>query len=103
MASLYITEFAQCGRELNGTQLMTPMEPPVAEQKIAIGATSAASALFNAATRVVRLHADAICSVAFGAATPAATVANMRLAAGQTEYFTIPAGSALMVANITNT
>jgi hypothetical protein len=58
------------------------------------------SAAFNAATKIVRLHTDAICSVAFGAA-PVAAATNARLAAGATEYFGVSPGS--KVAVITNT
>lgn len=104
MATLYVTEFARQGRDLAGylNQNGCPEQPPVAEQTVAIGASSAASAAFNANTSIVRLHADAICSVEFGAAPTAATT-TMRMVAGQTEYFTVVPGSALKVAAITNT
>lgn len=104
MAVLYVTEFAKQGRDLAGylNQNGCPEQPPTAEQTVAIGAGSAASAAFNAGTAIVRIHADAICSVAFGTA-PTATATSMRLAAGQTEYFTVAPGSAFKVAVITNT
>ncbi|HWU70677.1 MAG TPA: hypothetical protein VN017_04915, partial [Pseudoxanthomonas sp.] len=73
----------------------------VAEQTVAIGASSAVSSAFNASTAIVRLHTDAICSVEFGAA-PTAAATNMRLAAGQTEYFAVVPGSGFKVAVITN-
>lgn len=104
MAVLYVTEFAKQGRDLAGylNQNGSAEQPPVAEQTVAIGAGSTASAAFNASTAIVRLHADAICSVAFGAA-PTASATTMRLAAGQTEYFAVVPGSAFKVAVITNT
>lgn len=104
MATLYVTEFAKQGRDLAGylNQNGCPEQPPTAEQTVAIGAGSVASNVFNVSTAIVRLHADAICSVAFGTA-PTAAATNMRLAAGQTEYFTVVPGSAFKVAVITNT
>jgi hypothetical protein len=104
MASLYITEFARTGVDLNGRNGRTIAEQvPLAEQKIAIGAGSVQSSAFNAKTRLIRLHADAICSVAFGV-NPAASATNERMTAGQTEYFTVDGSAPVQkVATITNT
>jgi hypothetical protein len=101
MAVLYITEYAWMASVPNAGPQM-PMEPPVAEQTVAIGGTSAQSATFNAKTRFVRLHTDAICSVEFGT-NPTATATDGRLAANQTEYRGVPEGGTLKVAVITNT
>ena len=76
--------------------------PALADQTVAIGGSSAASAFLNVRTRVVRLATDATCSVAFGT-TPTATVTTMRLAAGAVEYFGVPAGGNFKVAVIANT
>jgi hypothetical protein len=104
MATLYITEFVKQGRDGAGfpNQNATPEEPPMAEQTVAISATSAASAAFNAKTAMVRVHADVTCSIAIGA-TPVATATNRRLAAGTTEWIALPANSSFKVAVITNT
>lgn len=104
MAKLYITEFARQGRDAAGylQQNGAAEQPPVAEQTLAIGSSSAASSAFNAATSFVRVHTDAICSVEFGTA-PTATASTMRLAANQTEYFAVPKGQSYKVAVITNT
>lgn len=104
MATLYITEFARQGRDLAGyvNQNGACEQPPIAEQTVAIGASSAASAAFNAKTTTIRVHTDVICSISFGAA-PTAAATNARLAAGQTEYFCVPANSGLKIAVITNT
>lgn len=104
MATLYVTEFAKQGRDASGylNQNGSPEQPPVAEQTVAIGVGSVASSAFNAGTAIVRLHTDAICSVAFGTA-PTASATTMRLAAGQTEYFAVVPGSGFKVAVITNT
>lgn len=102
MATLYITEYADIHIGQAGRIGQIPLEPPLAEQTVAIGAGSVASAAFNTATRMVRLHTDAVCSVAFGT-NPTATVAKQRLAANQTEYKSIPNGQAFKVAVIANT
>ncbi len=98
MATLYIAEFANVGM---GNQPMA-LGAPVAEQTLTIGSTSVLSAAFNGATNFVRLHNDAICSVAFGTA-PTATAAKMRMAANTTEYFGVPPSGLFKVAVITNT
>ncbi len=100
MATLYVAEFATVGGTSNfgvaGAQV-----PPIREQSATIsGASVAIASSFTTNTRFVRVHADAICSVAFGT-TPTATVANMRMAANQTEYFAVPQ-SGYKVAVISN-
>lgn len=88
MPSLYITEYANTGRELKKNISQTASEPRLADQKVTIDVTSTQSANLNAKTRIVRLHADAICSVAVGA-NPTATANMFRMAAGQTEYLSL--------------
>ena len=103
MATLYITEFVKQGRDGAGfpNQNATPEEPPMAEQTVAIGVTSVTSAAFNAKTTMVRLHCDAICSIAIST-NPTATTTNRRLAANTTEYLALPAGSGFKIAVIVN-
>lgn len=94
MGKLYITEHSQA--DINSAK-----EPPVAEQTITYaGASVQCSNAFNARTRLVRIHTDAIVSIAFGA-NPTATTDTRRLAANQTEYFSVEAG--FKVAAIANT
>lgn len=96
MAKLYVTEFAGAG--YNG--FPAAMAKPLVDQTpVVIGAGSLLSAAFDAATTIVRIHTDAICSIAFGTA-PTATANSMRLAANQTEYFQVKFGD--KVAVITN-
>jgi hypothetical protein len=95
MATVYITEFI--GREFRGIQAW--VTPPVAEQTIAIGGVSVQSAAFNPTTEMIRVHADAICSIAFGF-NPTATAVNMRMPAGIVECFVVYPGTKLAV--ITN-
>jgi hypothetical protein len=102
MATLYVTEYATGGfAQVGGAVVQTAHEPPLAEQTVSIGGSSAASSAFNAATTLVRLHADAICSILFGT-SPTAAAAKQRFAANQTEYKTVPRGQSYKVAVITN-
>jgi hypothetical protein len=106
MAVLYITEYSGLMPSPPGGQGQIPIEPPVAEQTVAIAAGSAQSAAFNAKTRLVRIHTDAICSIEFGT-NPTATSTTQRLAANQTEFKGVPislsSGVSFKVAVITNT
>ena len=95
MADLYIAEYRTLGTSSRGTP-QTPPNPPVAEQKLAIGAGSVQSSAFSDGTVLVRLHCDAVCSVAFGS-NPTATSSNMRLAANQTEFFAVEPGAKVAV------
>lgn len=97
MATLYITEYKRTGNESTDSA----NEPAVAEQTVAIGGATAASAAFNSGTSLVRLHTDAICSVKFGT-SPIATAASARMAANETRWFGVRPGAGLKVAVITN-
>jgi len=94
MATLYIEEYNDVGRVLSSSA-QAPLEPSIASQTVAIGAATQ-SAAFSLSTTLVRVHVDAICSVAFGA-NPTATTSNKRFAAGQTEYFGVVPGHKLSV------
>jgi hypothetical protein len=100
MAVLYITEYiSQAIDGLNNT-LAAGKEPAVAQQTIAIGAGSVASAAFNAQTKFVRVHTDAVCSIKFGTA-PVAVATAQRMAANATEFYGVVPGDKIAV--ITNT
>ena len=101
MATLYVTEFSDEGQSVRGA-IQIAAEPELASQTVSITGSNAASAAFNAATIYVRIHTDAICSIAFGT-TPVATAAKRRLAADQTEYFGVPVGGSYKVGVILNT
>lgn len=98
MAVLYITEYSTLpfsgGHPLNMVQ-----EPGYTDQTVAIGSSTQSSA-FGGNTRIVRLHTDAICSVLFGT-NPTALTTSKRLAANQTEYFSVVPGQ--KVAVVSNT
>lgn len=101
MATLYIKEYAEL-LVYAGVDVQIPLEPPVAEQTVAIGGAHAESAAFNANTRFVQLHADAICSISLGTA-PAAATTNERMAANDTRFKGVPMGGNFKVSVISNT
>lgn len=94
MAFLYVTEF---GKTLQGTNI--PMSPEINAGRVAIG-TEVKSPKFSATTRVVMVHADAICSVKFGV-NPVAVATDTRMAANETRLFGVRPGDKVSV--ITNT
>lgn len=99
MATLYVTEgrFAMLSLQ---AQVMG-MPALVTGNNVAIGGASALSAAFGTNTQVIRIEADATCSVKIGGVAPVATAADMRIAAGVPEYFAVNPGDKLAV--ITNT
>ena len=100
MAVLYIAEYDRQCVDYIQLAVPAPQEPSITDQTVAIGGASVQSAAFNAKTKFVRLHTDAICSVVFGA-NPTAVATVKRMAAGQTEFFGVRPGD--KVAVITNT
>lgn len=102
MAKLYITEYAQLGTDSIARGVFAPEEPAIAEQVVTFTTTTQSSA-FNVNTRVVRVHVDAIASLAFGT-NPTATTNSQRFTAGQTEYKAVrpDRDSGLKVAAVTN-
>lgn len=102
MANLYITEYAQIGVDSISRGVMSPQEPPLAEQVVSF-TTSTQSAAFNADTRLVRIHTDAACHILFGA-NPTATTSKQKLIAGQTQFHAVRPDqiSGLKVAAVTN-
>ena len=103
MAVFYITEFERLAREEFGTNVIqTPLEPALAHQTVAIGASSLSSATVDPRTRVIRVHNDAICHIDVGE-NPSASSGKRRLPANAIEYIGIPAGVSFKIAVITGT
>ena len=101
MAKAYISEYSILSRDEKGIAIPVGMEPALVEQTpVAIGGSSVQSAAFNASTKYVRIHVDAVCSIAFGT-NPTADANSKRMAANSTEYFGAQPG--FKVAVITNT
>jgi hypothetical protein len=96
MAKLYITEYE--GLEKNG--LPAAVAPAVTKQTVAISGSAAASEAFNTVTNLIRVHTDVVCSIAIGPAA-VATATDGRMAADQTEYFSVQPGHVISV--ISNT
>jgi hypothetical protein len=98
MATVYVTEFTSV-ISLGGKGGSAAFQPPCAEQTVAIGGGSTQSNAFGTNTNLVRIHADAICSIEIGS-NPTATTVTARFAANQTEYFGVQSGHKIAV--ITN-
>jgi len=101
MSTLYVAEFFSIGGTGN-FPVSGALQPPIHEQTVTIGGTSTQSTAFNANTSLIRVHTDSICSIEVGT-NPTATTSTARMAANQTEYFSIPPGSSYKIAVITNT
>lgn len=101
MATLYVSEYRLLASVPSSTNYAPmpaqgPQEPPVAEYTVAISGSPTASQLFSGNTALLRVHTDAICSVAIGV-NPTAATTNKRLAANQTEYFGVAPGQQISV------
>jgi hypothetical protein len=99
MAVAYITEYESMAVVATGLAPIA-QDPPIAEQVVAIS-THTESAAFNAATRFIRVHVDAICSISVGL-TPVATTVMRRMAANQTEYFGVVPGKGWKISVVSN-
>jgi hypothetical protein len=105
MASLYIQEFQGVGypqlqNSFIGAALSSSTLPSSSQPVIPISGSPTLSNAFALTTILIRVHSDAICSIAIGG-SPVATTSNMRLAANQTEYFGVKLGDYLsVIANV---
>lgn len=93
MAKLYISEYQSRG-VVSGSTVEVAREPSV--DQVVTFSTETKSAAFASTTHLVRLHADAKCSVKFGA-SPTATTNSKKLAADSTEYFAVEPGHKVSV------
>jgi hypothetical protein len=100
MGILHVTEFSE--QHVHGGRQVAQINSGTVDQTPVTFTTTTASAAFAAGTVMVRIHTNAICSIAFGTA-PSATTSNFRMAADQTEYFGVPLGAAYKVAAVSNT
>lgn len=91
MAVLFVTEY---GLGSGGTPV--PREPPIVRQVVVIGAGSLQSKPFNAATLLIRVHPDTICSIAIDT-NPTASLLTERMAADQTEWRQVTPGQQIAV------
>lgn len=99
MAVVDITEYTQLARDALGNVMPVGGEP-APNQQVAIGAGSVQSTAFGDNVRLVRVHTDAPCRVAFGV-NPTASASSKRMASGQTEYFGVRPGDKVAVITTT--
>lgn len=87
MAVLYISEFQRISNHNTYGPQIVPL-PPVASQAVPFGSTSAA---LSPGTNIVRVVADAACTIALGtSSTVTPLTSDLRLQPGVPEYFAVP-------------
>lgn len=101
MANVSITEFQGIGYvapAYDGMSFKTPAQAPFYSDKTTVEQTlltvAGQSAPFNQYTNMIRVHTDAPIKISIGS-NPGATANSPRLAANQTEYFTVTPGHKL--------
>ena len=92
MATLYISEFS--GNAYTGSHSNQPVPYPSASailafQNITISSSTAQSAAFNAATRLIKVCSDTNCWLNFGGSSVTATVAQDYLPANTVVYYAV--------------
>lgn len=100
MATLYYSAFrarGYAGGSRDGIQVA--QMPSLGDFTLVEGSTVATSAAFPAGTSYIRVHTDAICSVAISS-SPIATTTFPRMPADATEYFGV--STAMKISVIAN-
>lgn len=95
-ATCKISEYRVLARDSNGNDIPVALEPRVTSQTVTY-TTSAQSAVFNSATRFVRIVCDAKAHFRFSVAGTNATANDPFLAPDSPEYFGIQPGQSLLV------
>ena len=95
--AVYVTEH-RLPKLYQRSVLHVPTMPPIATQKLTNGGTAVQSNTFDAATRMIGVHTDAIVSIKVGT-NPTATTSDKRMAANTTEYFIVEGGQKISVIN----
>jgi hypothetical protein len=96
MATIYVSEHATMGIAANGVPQVAS-HPSLQAQSMAITAGSTTLPTpFTGATRFIRVHTDAICSIAIGSSPTAVTTKN-RMSAESTEYYGVQPGDNIAV------
>ena len=96
---LFLTEYRDMARDIGSNFIAAGMEPSINEQAITLSSSTAQSAVFNAQTAFVMVHAQEAACLAWGT-NPTATTVKQRMAAGETRYVGIPPGRSYRVAGI---
>lgn len=90
-ATLYISEFASPVSQVGTVTAQVMPQPSLADQTVAVGASSAQSSAFNVSTHAVLLSCDVACSVLVGA-SPTAQTTNFRIPANIVIVFAVLPG-----------
>jgi hypothetical protein len=97
MSTLYIAEYEKLLVDAHGDVVLAPKAPPLVEQTVAIGLSSASAANpFTTRTRFIQVSTDTTCSIAFGP-NPTATTGNQRLAANEKVFIGVEPGDLIAV------
>lgn len=105
MATAYIREYADLGVTY-GKSMQAGAEPAIADQTISTSGASAASAAFNANTRMIAIStsaAQAHCCLfsATPGATPTALTTSLRLPANAIFFFGVRPGDKVALIDVT--
>lgn len=93
---LYISEYSRIAVDHGNLTIPAPMTPPVAEQAIDIELISKVSEPFRGQTRLIIVHTDLACFLAFGA-SPEAIQGYHKLGPGETRPYGVNPGDRLAV------
>lgn len=96
MPVLDITEYSRLASDATGKSIPTGIEPASATHQVSVGVTSTQSNAFSDSVKLVRIHTDTACRIAFGP-NPTASASSPRMAAGSTEFFGVQAGHKIAV------
>jgi hypothetical protein len=99
MSKVYITEFRGV-LSVPGTIERLPMQVAwgiLDAHAIDIGVSSVQSPVFEAAARVIRVKADAACTISIGQSPTATATNHIQLDAGETDYFGVSVGDRVAV------
>lgn len=107
MAKLYISEYSARGfvrgdaptGAVQSSSVEVALEPSI--DQVVTFSTETKSATLNKNTQLIRIHADAKCSIVVGT-SPTATTNSKKMVADQTEYFSVPRNSGYKVSVISN-
>lgn len=97
MPKLYVTEYAQLAQDSMSRPAVAAQEPALGSADpivLDITAEAKESRQFISSAKFVRVHADEACHIRVDGP---ATRSHTKLAAGQTEYFGVPAGKTISV------
>jgi len=96
---LFLTEYRDMARDTGSNPVAAAMEPSIADTSFTVSGSSTQSAVFNAQTSFVMVHAQEAVCLAWGT-NPTALTTKQRMAAGETRYVGVPAGKNFRVAAI---